>query len=250
MWLRVGAKIQQSWAIQYAAGAMEFILVEDQGALGGGGGLAGFRRVFIVHDEDAELARAAQVVAVAPAPPAPVVQQPTLYLDLTTDTEDEAQDVGQSESPQQHQGAPASPRGGPQRATARAGHVYLIGCDGHTYIGWSYDVRKRLRAHNGEICGGARATSWAHKRGRTWSLICDVRVSDKKAATKLERAWKMKRDQLSVMSTAVPIDERSAWRSAKALHKVLRVAACGSAYDPVVTWHDDKFAPLFIDLTC
>ena len=48
--------------------------------------------------------------------------------------------------------------------------VYLIKDSHRTYIGYTSDVSRRLRQHNREIKGGARAT-----RGGTWSLVCWVR---------------------------------------------------------------------------
>lgn len=36
-----------------------------------------------------------------------------------------------------------------------------------TYIGYTNDIRRRLRQHNGEITGGAKHT----RRGRPWNLL-------------------------------------------------------------------------------
>lgn len=48
-------------------------------------------------------------------------------------------------------------------------YIYLLRCDTRTYVGASVDPERRLRQHNVEIRGGARAT-----RGKSWSLICIV----------------------------------------------------------------------------
>lgn len=43
----------------------------------------------------------------------------------------------------------------------------LVNQRGHTYVGITTDVHRRIRQHNGEIGGGAKAT---HDRG-TWRLL-------------------------------------------------------------------------------
>lgn len=47
--------------------------------------------------------------------------------------------------------------------------VYLLSDGSRTYVGSTTDPTRRLRQHNGEIRGGARAT-----RGRKWWLVCYV----------------------------------------------------------------------------
>jgi structure-specific endonuclease subunit SLX1 len=68
-------------------------------------------------------------------------------------------------------------------------HVYFLKtCSGRckTYIGFTVDLDRRLKQHNGLLTGGAKAT-----RGRTWERVCHVRgfVSEK-AALQFEWAWK------------------------------------------------------------
>ena len=46
---------------------------------------------------------------------------------------------------------------------------YIIENRGYTYVGVSNDVEKRLRAHNGEIKGGAKYTTG---KGPGWKHIC------------------------------------------------------------------------------
>ena len=54
-----------------------------------------------------------------------------------------------------------------------------------TYVGYSKDPWKRLRQHNGEIVGGAKATS----KFRPWRIICIISgFPDKRTALQFE--WK------------------------------------------------------------
>jgi len=69
-------------------------------------------------------------------------------------------------------------------------NCYLLAtCDAgsqKTYVGITPDLDRRLRQHNGEIAGGARATS-----GRAWERICHVRgFPDHRAALQFEWRWK------------------------------------------------------------
>ena len=48
---------------------------------------------------------------------------------------------------------------------------YIIENKGYTYVGVSNNVTKRLRAHNGEIKGGAKYTT---SKGCGWKHICVI----------------------------------------------------------------------------
>ena len=68
--------------------------------------------------------------------------------------------------------------------------VYIIGSEGkegwRTYVGWTYDLEKRLASHNSGT--GARST-----RGRVWVLLYAERLNDKSNA--MSREWYLKRDR-------------------------------------------------------
>ena len=49
---------------------------------------------------------------------------------------------------------------------------YIIENNGYTYVGVSNNVEKRLRAHNGEIKGGAKYTT---SKGAGWEHICIIK---------------------------------------------------------------------------
>ena len=69
--------------------------------------------------------------------------------------------------------------------------VYVLGCvdkDGpRTYVGWTTDVEKRLKAHNGGKAG-ARST-----RGRVWAVLYTETFQTLSEA--MSREWHLKRDK-------------------------------------------------------
>ena len=77
----------------------------------------------------------------------------------------------------------------PERESAEF-HVYVIGSGRRRYIGKTNDLARRLRQHNGEIAGGARAT---HGRG-PWEylLVIDGFERDSHA---LQAEWRIKRER-------------------------------------------------------
>jgi putative endonuclease len=68
--------------------------------------------------------------------------------------------------------------------------VYVLGSrrekDCRTYVGWTTDVKRRLRQHNAGK--GARST-----KGREWSLLYSERCKTRNAA--MSREWYIKRDK-------------------------------------------------------
>lgn len=64
-----------------------------------------------------------------------------------------------------------------------------------TYIGATVNLERRLRQHNGEITGGAKAT---HRGGSTWVRACHVAGFQKERdALQFEWAWKYHTRSLS-----------------------------------------------------
>jgi len=70
--------------------------------------------------------------------------------------------------------------------------VYLLHSTSNaTYVGATVDLEKRLRQHNKEIKGGARATSIKVERGELWERACYVEgFPDWQAALQFEWRWK------------------------------------------------------------
>src|SRR5690348_948674 len=68
--------------------------------------------------------------------------------------------------------------------------VYVLGSLGkggyRTYVGWTFDVDRRLMQHNSGT--GARST-----RGRVWTLIHSESFATRREA--MSREWHLKRDR-------------------------------------------------------
>lgn len=66
--------------------------------------------------------------------------------------------------------------------------VYLLVSGNRTYVGSTTDPHRRLRQHNGEIVGGARAT-----RGKKWELYVWVSgFENRSSACRWEKLVKMR----------------------------------------------------------
>ena len=78
-------------------------------------------------------------------------------------------------------------------------YVYFLeSTNGSTYIGATINLERRLRQHNKEISGGARATSIKVARGEKWKRICYVEgFPDWQAALQFEWRWKQISRKLS-----------------------------------------------------
>lgn len=70
--------------------------------------------------------------------------------------------------------------------------VYLlVSTQGSTYVGATIDIDHRLRQHNREIKGGARATSVKVLQGEQWQRVCHVKhFPDWQTALQFEWRWK------------------------------------------------------------
>jgi predicted GIY-YIG superfamily endonuclease len=65
-------------------------------------------------------------------------------------------------------------------------YVYLLSDGRKTYVGMTNNLDRRLRQHNGELAGGARAT-----RGGSWERVCHVSgFQTQVAALQFEWRWK------------------------------------------------------------
>ena len=61
----------------------------------------------------------------------------------------------------------------------------------NTYVGATVDIERRLRQHNHELVGGARATSIQLAKGQIWKRVCYVSgMPDWRSALQIEWRWK------------------------------------------------------------
>ena len=65
-------------------------------------------------------------------------------------------------------------------------YCYLITSNNLTYIGTTNNLDKRLKQHNDELTGGAKAT----RRYNNWCYNTIVKCGDKKIAMSFEWKWK------------------------------------------------------------
>jgi len=60
-----------------------------------------------------------------------------------------------------------------------------------TYVGATTDPNRRLRQHNKEISGGARATGISVQQGLTWQRACYITgIPEWRSALQIEWRWK------------------------------------------------------------
>lgn len=86
-------------------------------------------------------------------------------------------------------------------------YCYLLYTDeGHTYVGATVDPDHRLRQHNGEIKGGARATGIRVAQGLTWKRACMITgIPEWRSALQIEWRWKqLGRTQCQHIRQALP----------------------------------------------
>jgi predicted GIY-YIG superfamily endonuclease len=71
-------------------------------------------------------------------------------------------------------------------------YCYLLYTDeGQTYIGATTDPYRRLRQHNKEIVGGARATGIQVNKGINWKIMCYISgIPEWRSALQIEWRWK------------------------------------------------------------
>lgn len=71
-------------------------------------------------------------------------------------------------------------------------YCYMLYTDeGQTYIGATVDPDRRLRQHNKEISGGARATGIRVEQGLIWKRACYIsNIPEWRSALQIEWRWK------------------------------------------------------------
>lgn len=108
---------------------------------------------------------------------------------------------------------------------------FLYSTEGQTYIGATVDPNRRLRQHNGELAGGAHATTMRVNQGQTWKRACYVKgFPDKTSALQFEWRWKSLSRKKEYRSMN-PVDRRiQALYELIALDRPTSKAICYSEY--------------------
>lgn len=108
-------------------------------------------------------------------------------------------------------------------------YVYLLYCDNSTYVGATVDLDRRLRQHNKEICGGAKATGKKVVKGQIWRRICYVSgFPDWQSTLQFEWRWKQ-------ITRTLERDEPIV-RRMKALKTLIRLEQSTSKAMPFKEW--------------
>lgn len=110
-------------------------------------------------------------------------------------------------------------------------YVYLlVSTCGNTYVGATIDLNRRLRQHNGEIKGGARATHARVKNGEIWRRHAYVSgFPTWKCALQFEWRWKQ-------LSRKWPIKMNPLERRMNALQQLLQLPQSTSNARPFSEW--------------
>ncbi len=122
-----------------------------------------------------------------------------------------------------------------------------------TYIGATKDVERRLRQHNGEIVGGARATSIRVNQGLTWQRACYIKnIPDWRSALQIEWRWKQL-GRTRFKGTRDPIQRRlKSLKYLLSLEKPTTDSILYASYTtgpPEIVWESEEFKTQFDALT-
>jgi predicted GIY-YIG superfamily endonuclease len=125
----------------------------------------------------------------------------------------------------------------------------LITENNQTYVGATTNPDRRLRQHNKEISGGARATGIRVAQGLTWKRVCYIdSIPEWKSALQIEWRWKqLGRTRFKHIHN--PIERRL--YSLKYLLTLEKPTEKGIPYEaypqgpPQIIWDSDKFKNLY-----
>lgn len=108
-------------------------------------------------------------------------------------------------------------------------YVYLLlsSDNKNTYVGATIDVNRRLRQHNGEIKGGAKATT---SKSKVWRRVCYVSgFPDWSAALQFEWRWKQ-------ITRKIPFRSSPLHRRMEALNQLLSLDKSTTKAIPFLEW--------------
>ena len=110
-------------------------------------------------------------------------------------------------------------------------YVYLlVSTNGNTYVGATVDLERRLRQHNKEIKGGARATGVKVSQGETWIRAAHVSgFPSWQSALQFEWRWKQ-------LTRKLPIGIQPLERRIMALKQLIELPQSTSKAIPYSEW--------------
>jgi structure-specific endonuclease subunit SLX1 len=109
--------------------------------------------------------------------------------------------------------------------------VYLlVSTNGNTYVGATVDLNRRLRQHNKEIKGGARATGIKVEQGELWKRAVYISEFPDWQST-LQFEWRWKQLTRKLPSKMNPLKRRMI-----ALYNLLRLEQSTSNAKPFAEW--------------
>jgi predicted GIY-YIG superfamily endonuclease len=125
-------------------------------------------------------------------------------------------------------------------------YCYLLCTENsQTYVGATIDPDRRLRQHNKEISGGARATGIRVAQGLSWNRICYLEnIPEWRTALQIEWRWKqLGRTQFKHIRN--PIERRLySLKKLLSLEKPTEKAIPYEAYPsgpPQIVWDSEEF---------
>lgn len=108
--------------------------------------------------------------------------------------------------------------------------VYLLMSQRRTYVGATVDLDHRLRQHNGELVGGAKATKRQVDKGESWVRVAHVEgFPTWQSALQFEWKWKQITRKSSPMKNGLK-------RRLLALQKLLSLPRSTTRAIPFVEW--------------
>jgi structure-specific endonuclease subunit SLX1 len=110
--------------------------------------------------------------------------------------------------------------------------VYLLITNNraNTYVGATIDLDRRLRQHNKEIKGGARATSSKVENGGLWERVCYISgFPDWSATLQFEWRWKQ-------ITRIIPFGKSCLERRMRALKQLLSLPQSTTKAIPFTEW--------------
>ena len=118
-----------------------------------------------------------------------------------------------------------------------------------TYVGATTDPERRLRQHNKEISGGARATGMSVQQGLTWRRACYITgIPEWRSALQIEWRWKqIGRTQYKHIKN--PIHRRLySLKRLLSLEKPTGISIPYEAYPsgpPEIVWESDELRAIY-----